>query len=237
MFFSSLSLVRTAAEVCDEYGAMLACVTSQAEATYLGTVAANHGQDYWIGLTDVLSEGTFTMPCEFTNFTYPWCPNEPNNAGGGVGGADCVRIIGRSGAGNGGCPTGKWADHACGQQLDSANHPIGFICEMNFDKQESWWGDDDNDDDDDDDDGRAAGGGGGGGSGVAIFFAVMGCLGCAASIAANLVLWRRLKELRLGGRAIVGVTGTAAPPLSGASPASTYRAPLNEGAISSDGAA
>ena len=162
---------------------MLACPTTLAESQLLGTLSGNRGQDYWIGANDILREGQWDFPCGVANYSFPWCPGEPNNGGGGIrSGGDCVRIIGRSAPGNGNCPTGGWADFRCDTPQDNDRNPIGFVCEINSAKQEAWW------DDDDDDEGEAApgGGAGGGANGPAIFFAVVGCLGCAASLVALL---------------------------------------------------
>ena len=214
--------------MCEQYGAMLACPLTLEEATWLGQQAANRGQDFWISTTDVFEEGVWKMPCGTPEYAVrsqaPWCPGEPNDGGGGIGSGDCARIIGLSAPGNGNCQPGLWADYRCNRELDNNNHPIGFICEINPDKQAEWWeGDDDDDDKEDEGDHNPA----------AIFFAVVGCLGCAASIGLNVVLWRRSQLAGFaGGRARTGVAGGMAP--LGDSGSTSYRAPLQvPGAITS----
>ena len=90
--------------------------------------------DFWIGVTDVLLEGHWNFPCGNANYSYPWCPGEPNDGGGGIGSGDCVRIIGRSGPGNGNCAPGHWADFRCDVPQDNDHQPVGFVCEINREK-------------------------------------------------------------------------------------------------------
>ncbi|XP_042303963.1 low affinity immunoglobulin epsilon Fc receptor-like isoform X2 [Sceloporus undulatus] len=66
---------------------------------------------YWIGLSDMNSESTFTW-VDYTSTSYThWNPREPNNAGRGQ---DCVVMTG----------TGWWDDIECGGNAD------GWICEQ-----------------------------------------------------------------------------------------------------------
>jgi len=240
-FAQGPSTYTAASVICEQYGAMLACPLDLAEALYLGAMARNRGLDFWIGANDVLTEGQWVFPCGVANYTaqFPWCPSEPNNGGGGISnGADCVRIVGRSGPGNGNCAPGLWADYRCDADHDGDQRPFGFICELNPEKEEDWWEEDDDDDDDDlfEDAIRNVTSN----NPAAIAFAVIGCLGCWASLALNALLIRRGGGLRaslsgLSGRSRTGVTSTAAASNTNYLAASTYRAPLTEpGAITSD---
>ena len=227
-FASGPSTKTAAAVVCEEYGASLACPTTLAEAEMLGRAATSRGQDFWISLTDVMQENHFVLPCtgKVPQYDVPWGPGEPNDSGGGYFG-DCVRIMGHAGAHNvhddaqpgDAARAGKWADFRCDAVEAPEHAPIGFICEINPEKQSEWWEDDDDDDDDDASDHNPA----------AIFFAVVGCLGCAASAALNVVLWRRLHGS--GGRSRTGVSSTTFPDV--VDPSSAYRAPLQEAGVPS----
>lgn len=221
----------SAAVVCEEYGAMLACPQSDADAQLLGQLATAKGKDYWIGATDVMQEGTWVFPCGAANFTQPWCPGEPNDSGGGTDG-DCVRIIGRQGTttvhglmrpGDQDrtyrCGMGEWADHDCEANKDNDHQPIGFICEINPAKQEEWWEDDDDDEDEEGESDR----GGGDGNPAAVFFAVAGCLGCVVMAVVNVVLWKRLRP---EARPIVHTSAAGGMmPSVGAAEPTPYRAP------------
>ena len=96
------------------------------------------------------------------------------------------------------CVGGQWADYRCDASEDDEDHPIGFICEINPEKQGEWWEDGNDDDDDvaDDDDDERKGTKGRDGAKedhnpTAIVFALIGCLGFTASVAYHVVQRRR----------------------------------------------
>jgi len=200
----------SAIEICESLGSMLACPTTQEELTYLNTRAQNDNHDYWIGINDILHEGQWQWPglCRRhmqVNLTYPWCPGEPNNAGGDHGG-DCVRIVGAAPSdGSHSHPQQCWADYQCDMSTGDhgATNDFGFICELNvakFGDEDAWERLYDYVDGDDDDDGeeeeeeadeeerRERGEQG---NPTAVTFAVLFALAFAASAAYNVVLLRR----------------------------------------------
>ena len=221
VFASGPSTKTAAAAVCEEYGAMIACPLTKAEADYLATEATRRQQDYWIGASDVLQEGTWKFPCGTATYSLAdyWCPGEPNDGGGGIGSGDCARIVGKSGPGNGNCQPGKWADFRCDTPQDNDHQPIGFVCELNREKNEEWWEEGEGEEGEE----KAKGDS----NPAAITFAVIGCLGCAISIAIN-ILQRR--AYLAGGRARTGTTSMTAGSVGGMAAldeaASTYRSPL-----------
>merc|ERR1712215_277152 len=85
---------------CVAEGATLATIQSQAEQD--GVYALTGGTGAWIGLADVLEEGTFSWvdgaAVSYTN----WRPNQPNNGGGNQ---HCAWIR----------PDGGWDDVVCGK--------------------------------------------------------------------------------------------------------------------------
>ena len=98
-------------EACLEWGHDLAAFRDAAEEIWVSdTAAAIVRVTWWIGFTDIETEGTFTWsngdPVTYTN----WNAGEPNNAGGGE---DCMEILWRSYA---------WNDNRC-----IVAHP--YVCE------------------------------------------------------------------------------------------------------------
>ena len=134
-----------ASELCEHFGGVLACPTTQEEIDFLSQRAKIDGRDYWIGLSDQLHEGQWMWPglCALkqeAGFSrkYPWCPGEPNNGGGGGSSSgDCVRIVGTSGGATSHCSPGGWADYSCAATegdhgvVGEAGNGFGFICEIN----------------------------------------------------------------------------------------------------------
>ncbi|XP_061472582.1 low affinity immunoglobulin epsilon Fc receptor-like isoform X2 [Rhineura floridana] len=96
---------------CEDQGGHLVVINDLQEQSFLRSNTKQN--NYWIGLSDMLSEGTFvwvdSSPVSFTS----WNPREPNNAGQGE---DCVIMT----------PSGRWQDRECGSDID------GYICEKTW---------------------------------------------------------------------------------------------------------
>ncbi|XP_035667178.1 uncharacterized protein LOC118409908 isoform X2 [Branchiostoma floridae] len=96
--------------VCQRDGGILAIINAQDTNHLVVKKIRADGKPYWIGLTDVRSEGTFVRsdetesPAAYTN----WYPHQPDNGGG----EDCVEMsVGHD-----------WNDAPCSSRLN-------FICE------------------------------------------------------------------------------------------------------------
>jgi len=110
---------------CEGAGGHLASLTSVGEAAIAHGLAAQAYAadatvpDYWIGATDVATEGTFVWstgePVGYTN----WRDGEPNN--GGIQGEDCAIIEGDT-------ATQTWDDRECDSAIN-ANVIYGYVCE------------------------------------------------------------------------------------------------------------
>lgn len=111
---------------CAAAGGHLASLTSVGEATIAHTLAAsayaadNTVPDYWIGATDIATEGTFLWDTTGESLVYTnWRSGEPND--GGIQGEDCAIIEGDS-------ATQTWDDRECSAQVN-ANVIYGYVCE------------------------------------------------------------------------------------------------------------
>ena len=210
------------------YQATLACPITLPEQAHLRNRAIVSEQNYWIGLSDTLHEGQWAMPAVTSvagNGSWPWCPGEPNNGGGGSvsggthGGGDCVYIRGKASAR---CEAGRWSDYRCdashGEQHGDALNEFGFVCEFSPERrrafERAFVGDD------------AEGRGSGGSVAIGWIAALSICL--AASCTANMLLSRdggrvsRLKAM-LARRNRTATT----PVFMGSAPLdTTYSAPL-----------
>ncbi|MAQ13335.1 MAG: hypothetical protein CMN30_00845 [Sandaracinus sp.] len=98
--------------LCRAAGYQLASPETAAEDSFLDGQLLG-GQDYWIGLNDLASEGTFVwsdQPADrpLSGFT-DWQSGEPNDA---PGGADCVRIDRSS---------NQWRDSDCTGAVQDSN--------------------------------------------------------------------------------------------------------------------
>ncbi len=105
---------------CETHGYALVTFDSQAELDHVTSVAGSLASNYWwLGFTDVSSEGSWEWidgsPTSYQN----WCSSEPNNDHGrecvDVGEEDCAMLN----WGNGGC----WNDYPC-----TCDWPY-YICE------------------------------------------------------------------------------------------------------------
>ncbi|XP_028905597.1 C-type lectin domain family 4 member G-like [Ornithorhynchus anatinus] len=107
-FFSVTTLLwQEAKDHCIEQGAHLVIINNQQEQNFL---TQNDGKGYWIGLTDMDTEGTHQW-IDGTDliFTY-WNTGEPNDSRGVE---DCVMML----------TTGRWNDFRCTSDSDN------WICE------------------------------------------------------------------------------------------------------------
>ena len=73
---------------CVTRGYDLATISSSEENTLVQNITT--GTDCWIGLNDIVNEGTFLWPDGSSPTYTEWGSGEPNN----LGGEDCVHIIG-----------------------------------------------------------------------------------------------------------------------------------------------
>ncbi|XP_038628923.1 C-type lectin domain family 4 member G-like isoform X2 [Tachyglossus aculeatus] len=107
-FFSSTTLLwPQAKDNCIEHGAHLVIINNQHEQDFL---TQNDGKGYWIGLTDMESEGTHKwIDGTDLTFTY-WNTGEPNDSRGVE---DCVMML----------THGRWNDFRCTSDSDN------WICE------------------------------------------------------------------------------------------------------------
>jgi len=107
-----------AQEYCMHRGGYLAEIKSSAEQISVEQIL-NVDLYYWIGLSDLLSEGNFIWETSHTDLDYSnWDEGEPNDE---FGDEDCVIIwLGY-----------KWNDHYCGD--DSHNSvPIHALCQTDL---------------------------------------------------------------------------------------------------------
>lgn len=100
---------------CREHGAEMWIADGPAEATWVFAQAlAVRRQDYWIGLDDIATEGTFVWADGAQRAYTNWNQGEPNNAGN----EDCAQLR---------ADTGRWNDLPCDRRL-------GVICEEACDR-------------------------------------------------------------------------------------------------------
>ncbi|KAL4240691.1 Asialoglycoprotein receptor 1 [Mactra antiquata] len=102
--------------VCEQMGATLAKIDTQAEGNFLSAQIHNVQTNghHWIGLNDILEEGTWrwhTTGALLTSDVANWDTHEPNTSNPGL--ENCVVIK----------TDGKWGDDLC-----MASYP--YICEM-----------------------------------------------------------------------------------------------------------
>ena len=160
-------------------------------------------------------------PLALCTDTFPWCAGQTKVEAD----SDCALIKGRTTNKDNTCANGKWDSYSCSSATyDDEVTPIGFICEVNPENEHDWekeW-DEDEDEEGEEEKEETGGGGGGGGNGTAVFFAVVGWLGCAASIAYNYVQHKRANGG--GGSSTRGIPTVNSMPVEiGA--ATGYRAP------------
>ena len=74
-------------QFCAQKGGYLAEIVSKIEQTNLNTILREDSQ-YWIGLTDLVTEGKFVWQHAYTDAYTNWTPGEPNNKEN----EDCVMI-------------------------------------------------------------------------------------------------------------------------------------------------
>ncbi|XP_018429119.1 PREDICTED: hepatic lectin-like [Nanorana parkeri] len=110
-FFSGFELNWAQAEmICLNRGSHLVIINSQAEQNFLQS--KTNRRYYWIGLTDLETEGTFKW-IDGTGLSYTsWRNGEPND---GLGKEDCAHLFSE----------GKWNDYPC-------NSNSSAICEKNL---------------------------------------------------------------------------------------------------------
>lgn len=105
-FISNTIMNKTAAlTLASNMGGYLATITSQAENDFILSEVPTTAFPFFIGLNDIVSEGTFVWdngePVTYTN----WTPGEPNNAGN----EDCAQMYN----------TGLWNDVSCGNSYEA----------------------------------------------------------------------------------------------------------------------
>lgn len=108
---------------CQLLGLDLVFIDSEAENSFVsGTGASVHpGLRWWMGLTDVAVEGSFTSVGGASPTYTAWCPGEPNNGHGG----ECSAQSAENCAVLDWCAAGGWNDLPC----DCSAETIGFVCE------------------------------------------------------------------------------------------------------------
>ncbi|XP_062572233.1 perlucin-like protein [Saccostrea cucullata] len=97
-------------ESCISMGAHLLAIETELEKTWIQDKAS--GDSWWIGGTDLNSEGTFYWEHSSKNMTYTnWYSNQPDNDTIGIN-ENCVSMV----------RSGYWHDYPC-------NHTFYYICE------------------------------------------------------------------------------------------------------------
>ncbi|XP_056423934.1 pulmonary surfactant-associated protein D-like [Hyla sarda] len=91
-----------AKSTCTMAGAQLASPQNNDENQAVLTIRTQYGVSPYLGINDIMTEGTYRLPngnvISYTN----WAPNEPNQGAG----EDCVEMY----------DTGKWNDRSCGEK-------------------------------------------------------------------------------------------------------------------------
>lgn len=104
-----------ARDKCRGFGFELVKIESEAEQAFIWEIAEESGGDYWIGLTDGETEGTFVWSDESALGGFaPWANEQPDSGDGDVE-EDCVELIQSE--------DGRWNDRDC------ATDYLDYVCE------------------------------------------------------------------------------------------------------------